>query len=344
MPEFVTCYQRSFGSTPRGEMSVKFTLIRGQKPGPMLALVSGVHGDEIPSIIGHRLFLEKLVREYKPEDVAGGIISVLFANPLGLEQGRSVACLSDTSGHFNLNRCFPGNSRGTIGERLAHAIFDEITGSMPTCGIDLHCMPPSVPCAIIDRVPMSSSVKAVTWDVASKTGFGVVHDFPAEQYEKSELAGSLSGAMVDVGFPFFTLEVPNVPNSEAAWAVCHALWDVVSERSLSIVLNQRYEYADALRHGSRLRLGIGKYSLLPGPRANVGGLFEPTVCSLQSLGPMDVGHVIREGEVIGEIYDGFGTLAEEIRAPCDCMIAYVINSAPVLSGDELFWLFVLEEN
>lgn len=341
MPEFVTKREHRFGDTLRGEVGIKTVRVSGKEPAFLLGLVAGIHGDEFSSVVGLHRFLYKLTHHYRQDWMRGEILAILLANPLALEQRRWEFELSPIGdvGSTNLNRCFPGRPDGTIGERLAHTIFNIFAKEIPTCVIDLHCMPSrSVPCIIIDRVPMSPSVSQTVWKVAESFGLGVVYDCGGEQYEAKGLQHSLSGALANVGIPAFTVEVPGgtIPQNDAAWTVCNGLWNVVSEQGLGIVPGCPV-YAD---HESKSRLGVGELQLLPGPRANAAGIFEPTDCALGSLATGRYGNMLREREVIGEIWNGCGDVVEEIRAPQDCLIAYIIDTAPVSSGDELFCLLV----
>src|SRR5205823_1037371 len=51
---------------------IPVTVIRGTRPGPTLALVSGAHGTEYTSIIA----LEKVIQRLEPSEIAGTVIVV----------------------------------------------------------------------------------------------------------------------------------------------------------------------------------------------------------------------------------------------------------------------------
>lgn len=344
MPEFVTKRECRVGNTLHGEVGIKTVRISGKEPGLLLGLVSGIHGDEFSSIVGLRRFLYKLIHHYRQDQVRGEILAIPLANPLALMQRTHGFHLNLVAGgtYENLQDYFPGDAEGTLGERMARTIFNILTKETPTCVIDIHCAPSrSDPHIVIDSVPMSPSVSRMVWKVAESFGLGVVYDFGDEQYKKMGMQHSLSGALVSVGIPALTVEVPggSVPQNDAAWSACNGLWNVVSDEGLGIVPGHPV-YAD---HESKSRLGVGKFQLLPGPRANAAGIFEPTACALGSLATGRQGEMLREGEIIGEIWDGYGDMVEEIRAPQECMVAYIIDTAPVSSGDELFCLLVPKE-
>src|SRR3979411_1165116 len=56
--------------------SIPVVVVRGAKPGPVLALVSGAHGTEYASIIA----LEKLIQTLDPTQVSGTVIILALVN------------------------------------------------------------------------------------------------------------------------------------------------------------------------------------------------------------------------------------------------------------------------
>ncbi|HXO37189.1 MAG TPA: succinylglutamate desuccinylase/aspartoacylase family protein [Candidatus Acidoferrum sp.] len=62
--------------------SIPVVVIRGTKPGPVLALVSGAHGTEYASIIA----LEKVIQSLDPAQVSGTVIILPLVNLASFEQ------------------------------------------------------------------------------------------------------------------------------------------------------------------------------------------------------------------------------------------------------------------
>ncbi len=112
----------------RTRIQVPVIVERASKPGPCLLVLSGVHGDEINGIeITRRLLFEKLLTP-----VAGSIICVPVVNVMAfLNMDRKFADGRD------LNRCFPGSPKGSLGARLAHSISTKIIPHAEYV-IDLH--------------------------------------------------------------------------------------------------------------------------------------------------------------------------------------------------------------
>ena len=118
-------------SAADGATGIPVSTIRGERPGPVLALIAGNHGYEYPPILA----LQRLRAQLDPAALAGTIIMVHVANmPSFL--GRTVY-FSPVDGK-NLNRVYPGNEGGTISERIAHAITTEVIERADYV-LDLHC-------------------------------------------------------------------------------------------------------------------------------------------------------------------------------------------------------------
>jgi predicted deacylase len=108
--------------------------IFGSKPGNTLVLVAGLHGDEYEAT--QTLF--KLNLELDPKNISGRIIMITIGNPLAQqEQSRTTPKLFDGK---NLAREFPGDSEGTITQRMADKIWKLIADncSKNDLVIDLH--------------------------------------------------------------------------------------------------------------------------------------------------------------------------------------------------------------
>ncbi|MCP8939111.1 succinylglutamate desuccinylase/aspartoacylase family protein [Alsobacter sp. SYSU M60028] len=97
--------------------------------GPTVLLTGGVHGDEYEGQIA----VSRLARELRPEQVQGRVIMMPAVNvPAVLNDTR----LSPVDNR-DMNRCFPGDPRGTFSEMLAH-FMDGVILPMVDVSVDLH--------------------------------------------------------------------------------------------------------------------------------------------------------------------------------------------------------------
>lgn len=109
-------------------VTLPLTVVRGGAPGPTAYLCASVHGDELNGVG----IIRDLLNDTPFDDLAGTLIAVPVANvPAFLNQDRRLPDRRD------LNRAFPGSSRGSLTARLAHTLFNEVV-KRADFGIDLH--------------------------------------------------------------------------------------------------------------------------------------------------------------------------------------------------------------
>jgi uncharacterized protein len=101
---------------------------RAKKDGPSLLLTAGVHGDEINGVetirrlIANKMLMPKM----------GTVIAIPLVNIYGfLHNSRSLPDGKD------LNRCFPGGSKGSLARQIAHIIMTKIIPNIDF-GVDFH--------------------------------------------------------------------------------------------------------------------------------------------------------------------------------------------------------------
>ncbi|WP_173934342.1 succinylglutamate desuccinylase/aspartoacylase family protein [Chelativorans sp. Marseille-P2723] len=97
--------------------------------GPTVLFTGGLHGDEYEGPIA----ISRLAQELRPEQVQGRVIMMSAVNiPSILADTR----LSPVDG-WDINRCFPGNPKGTFSQMLAH-FLDSVILPMADISIDMH--------------------------------------------------------------------------------------------------------------------------------------------------------------------------------------------------------------
>lgn len=99
--------------------NIPVVVVRGAKPGPTLALVSGAHGTEYASIIA----LEKLIAEMDPAEVSGTVVILPLVNIPSFEQKVPHVNPIDNK---SMNRFYPGKGDGTQTERVSYAITTQV--------------------------------------------------------------------------------------------------------------------------------------------------------------------------------------------------------------------------
>lgn len=103
-------------------------VLHGRTPGPTVFVCGAVHGDEICGTAIIRRLLETL----SARTIAGTLLLLPVVNLFGFTLDSRY--LPDRR---DLNRCFPGSKRGSLGSRLARLFMDEVV-ARADYGIDLH--------------------------------------------------------------------------------------------------------------------------------------------------------------------------------------------------------------
>ena len=109
-------------------VSVPVTVIHGAHEGPKVWLSAGVHGDELNGIE----VIRRVRAAVSPGRLRGTIVAVPVVNVFGFINGSRY--LPDRR---DLNRSFPGSSRGSLASRLANLFMKTIVARCEL-GIDLH--------------------------------------------------------------------------------------------------------------------------------------------------------------------------------------------------------------
>lgn len=111
-------------------LSIPVVVVHGAKPGPVLAVVSGLHGAEYASIIA----VERLIERIDPASLSGTVILLPLVNVNAFEQ--KVTHVNPVDGK-NMNRQYPGSRNGTQTERASYLITKEVVEQCDHL-IDLH--------------------------------------------------------------------------------------------------------------------------------------------------------------------------------------------------------------
>ncbi len=110
------------------QVSLPAVVIHGRRPGPRLFVSAAIHGDELNGVE----IIRRLRHLASMRKLSGTLILVPVVNVYGfITQSRYLPDRRD------LNRSFPGSSRGSVASRLANVFMQAIT-SLCTHGIDLH--------------------------------------------------------------------------------------------------------------------------------------------------------------------------------------------------------------
>ncbi len=110
------------------EIAMRVRVIHGRRPGPVLFVSGGVHGNEI---IGVEI-IRRVLKAVSAKRMAGTLLCIPIVNAYGF-----VAHDRYLPDRRDLNRCFPGSAKGSLAAQLAHHFTQEII-IRSDFGIDLH--------------------------------------------------------------------------------------------------------------------------------------------------------------------------------------------------------------
>lgn len=278
------------------QLDLRVNVIRGRRPGPVLFVTAGIHGDELNGVeIARRLIGQKF------RGLRGTLLIVPVVNVSAfLLRSRYLPDRRD------LNRLFPGNADGSFGSRIARALMDEVV-KKSTHGIDLHT-------AATGRInlPQTRMADRVEGSREMAKFFGAPVMLKAGNRE-----GSLRSACERRNMPYVLFEAGEALRVELP-AVTFGLRGVKRVmRGLGMLQKKSKdrEHPSAYCVGSRWT------------RASVGGLFRSFV---------PLGKAVEEGQVLGVIGDPFEDEEVEVVADNEGIVIGRTAASLVDEGDALF--------
>jgi predicted deacylase len=293
---------------------VAVVMLRGSAPGPTAVVTANLHGDECTGL-GVVRRLDRWLRGCT--SLRGTVVLYPSCNPQGLASQTRLVPADDS----DLNRQFPGSTRGTWSARLAHALWEDIIDRRPDVLVDLHAdAPSSIPYVIVDRpvrLPGAArtALGARLVGLAQATGLMVLREYPDDVYLQFGLDRSLAGAMVNLqGVPAITLEVgPRRHIDPVAVDVSfRATLGVLAE----VGMIEPQDFVHPTRQG-------GVWRRAASPRTRRPGLLEPLVAP---------GEAVRTGQVMARLFSLSGELQEEIVAAEPGLIVSWVDTPWVPAG------------
>jgi len=174
---------------------VSTIVVKGTRRGKRVALVSGVHGDEISSV----RMIQTVVDRLNPVEMSGAVLAVLDVSRPAIE---GMARRWPNSGRgidlIDLNREWPGNENGpTAPSRHAGILFNRLLKPNADYAIDFHTSTTGIDIAALHIARMDlPEVRAMA------------ELFPIDQiFDNPAYPGILANAFIDAGIPAFTPEI-----------------------------------------------------------------------------------------------------------------------------------------
>jgi len=286
------------GSVAGNDSSSPVSVVHGARPGPVLCLAAGIHGDEINGVE----IVRQVMNALQPERVSGTVVGVPVVNLFGFQRGSRY--LPDRR---DLNRFFPGTRYGSIASRIAHDFFDGIVRHCDAL-VDFHTG--SFDRSNLPQVRADLRLPAVL-ALSRNLGATVVLHTPGSK-------GMLRLAATDAGIPAFTFEVGAPARLQTA------------EIATAVAAIAR------LLHGMGITEGDPGADE-PQPifyesqwvRANGGGLL---------ISEVELGQRVQKGQRLGRVVDPLHNTERSILSPLFGRVLGMAQNQQVLPGFAAFHL------
>ncbi|MBN1387641.1 MAG: succinylglutamate desuccinylase/aspartoacylase family protein [Bacteroidales bacterium] len=254
--------------------------------GPQVVLTACMHGDET----GGTVVVHELFRILKRSLRCGKVLAFPILNPFGFEITSRRISISNE----DLNRSFPGNINGSLAQRIAAIVMDNIIKRKPDLVLDLHNdWNKSIPYTIIDNIDDSVVL-------LNLHRYARISKLPAIQ-ESEKISSSLSYCLNVSGIPSLTFELGEslIINEKN---VVYGINAVLNILSVLDMLSHRDDLP-GFELPQEVRNSILTYSA--GPVCSRSGILR------FSKKP---GDLVKKGDRLARVYNAFGKLTETITA------------------------------
>lgn len=290
--------------------TIPVTVIHGVRPGPVLALVAGVHGYEYPPISA----LQNIRRDLDATELSGTVILVHIAN-LPSFLGRTIY-YSPVDGK-NLNRVFPGNPDGTLSDRIAHVITTMVIDRADYL-VDMHSGDGNEALRPYLYWPITGDTVFDEITKGMALAFGLDHIVVDRARPDSGPSRYTDQTAIRRGIPAITTETGQLGTNDGIWIEMaeRGVWNLL--RHLEMVPGETLSVGEVI--------WLEDYLVVRSPAT---GLFQAIVRD---------GYVVAEGGLLGYLVDFFGDTTHEIRAPFSGVVNYVVGTPPIKQGEPVAML------
>src|SRR5688500_17282443 len=291
--------------------SVPVTVINGAKPGPILALTAGVHGQEYTPVLA----LQRLRTRIDPATLTGAVIMVHVAN-MPSYLARTIY-YSPADGK-NLNRVFPGKADGTLSERIAEVITREVI-ERSTHVVDLHCGDGNESLRPYLYWITTGGEKVAEAGRQMALAFGMDHIVvDRERPTDPKASVYLSNTAITRGKPALTIESGGMGeiHSDDIARIERGVWGLMKHLAMTTTGPDPVTTPVMLERSEVLR-------------SSFTGIFHAAV---------EKGQTVAAGAVIGRVTDFHGKLLEEIKALFAGEILYVVGTPAMNKGEPVGYI------
>lgn len=292
--------------------SLKMLRIAGNRQGPHLLILGGVHGDEFEPMAAIR----RLAARVDPVALRGSLTLVPVVNEPAFLRGQRVA-----DDGLDLARTFPGRPDGSITERIAHAAGELIRSA--DFLIDLHTGGTTMAILPLAGYMLHADGRVLEMQRRMARAFNL----PFVWGTSPELEGRSLSVARDAGVPAIYAEYQGGAACSADGVRAYVEGSINVMAELGMVDGHPWAAAAQVTVEDA-RPGAGHLQINnPAPRA---GFFEPAV---------RLGQHVRVGELLGTISDPLGNDIEQIHSRQNGMVL-LLRTFPRVLADECLAVIV----
>lgn len=286
----------------------------GERDGPTVYVQAAQHGREVSGTETLRRLHKKLLAG--DTSLAGEVITVPVADPLTFDHKSYTTPEEIDSVNPNMNRVWPGNTDGTLHERLAAALWDLATEADAI--IDLHtASAETLPHVVYTTGDKSSQRLANAFGTTLHLAEPAGEDAKSEWHNRS-FGGKFRVTAYEAGIPCITPELGD----------SRRIQESAAETGVEGVLNvlRAVDALDGDPPGSDVTVCRNHLGRI---RAAESGLFRP-------LPDWSIGDRIAEADHLGTLYDPttYDRL-QEATADHDGILYALTREGSVTAGDRL---------
>lgn len=269
--------------------------------GKRICIVTGTHGDELEGQYVCYL-ITKMVKENM--HLLQGTVDIYPAlNPLGIDSMQRGVPAFD----LDMNRIFPGNSRGSMIEKVAHDIYTDLSGADMV--IDIHAS--NIFLREMPQVRISEQTSDLLVPYAKMLGIDFIWIHQAATVLESTLAHSLNST----GTPCLVAEMG--VGGRISHSMCNQLVDGIQNMMFHMGIWQEEPDKSRLKEGI-ISQGNDAVAFL---NATTSGVF---ITELHN----DVN--VKKGQLIGQIISPLtGDVLSDVKAPCEGLL-FTLRAYPMV--------------
>lgn len=280
------------------DLSISVQVIRGKVPGPTLFISAAIHGDEINGVE----IIRRLLQHKALKGLQGTLLAIPIVNVYGfLNHTRYLPDGRD------LNRSFPGSTKGSLTGRVAHTFVNEIVAKC-THGIDLHT-----------GSRHRSNFPQIRADLSDDETRKMTEAFGVPvAIDASIRDGSLRECAADSGVPVILYEAGEALRFEEMHIRAGVKGILQVMRAIGML------------KASRSKKPVPK----PIISDKTSWVRAPESGILRTLVPL--GAKVNKGDVLALVADPLGTVESALKAPTAGMVIGKTNLPLVYEGDAIF--------